>query len=517
MEIKINGRSISLTGPEAFLSILKREKIYFPLYCGGRGTCGKCRIQVTTGTLPVTTEDRQFFREDELRAGFRLGCQAQITEPCSIIFENAQTEKDFFVPSLQISRQPGPTSEETSDKPERRRSIAVDIGSTTIVMALVDTDTGQIAGEYRGLNHQRSYGTDVMARIQAAAADGQGKAMQAVIRKDLADGISELLENAERQIDRIVIAGNTTMLHLLRGYDCRGLAAYPFQPVNLDFEELSTEELLGEEPIVENGCLKNTKVVLMAGISAFVGADITAGLWGCGLAQAEKPHLFLDLGTNAEMAVGDRTGIMTASAAAGPAFEGGQLSCGTGSIPGAVRDVRIQYGLVRYETIGKRPPVGICGSGIVAAISEMRKNRVMDDSGRLNARYASRGLEIVPGRILITQADIREYQKARAAIRAGMEILVQNAGYRMEEIERLELAGGFGSQLDVAKAVGAGLIPECLADRVHILGNAVIHGLCTYIQHPDQQEIRDMIRRTKEITLANQENFSKTFLEFSQF
>lgn len=517
MAIKINGKSIVLPHPETFLSILKREKIHFPLYCGGRGTCGKCRIQVIEGNLPVTPEDRRFFDADELKAGFRLGCQATITEPCAIIFGNTQKENDFFVPSLQTSGKPVLMPEDKADKAKRRQSIAVDIGSTTIVMALVNADTGQIVSEYRGLNHQRSYGTDVMARIQAAVVNGQGQAMQALIRQDLSEGIKALLENAGGQIDQIVIAGNTTMLHLLRGYDCRGLAAYPFQPENLDFETLSTKELFGENPIVENTALKNTEVVLMAGISAFVGADITAGLWGCGLGQKAKPHLFLDLGTNAEMAVGNKDCIWVSSAAAGPAFEGGHLSCGTGSIPGAVRDVRIQYGLVRYETIGRKKPVGICGSGIVAAISEMRKNRIMDDTGRLSPRYASRGLEIIPGKIVITQADIREYQKARAAIRAGLEILIENAGYRMEDIEALELAGGFGSQLDIAKAAEAGLIPEALTDRVHILGNAVITGLCTYIKCPDRDGIRSMIRHTREISLANQQKFAKFFLEFSHF
>lgn len=513
MQIKINGRSVLVTEPESFLSILRREKIYFPLACGGRGSCGKCRIQVTQGTLPITEADRQYFTEAELRCGDRLGCQAIITSPCEICFQEIQKENDFYVPSVQATYQ----KEVSSDSEHAGWSMAVDIGSTTIVMALVHTETGKIAREYRGLNHQRSYGADVMSRIQAATENGDGEAMQELIRQDLIVGFTALLQAVDGPVDQIVIAGNTTMLHLLRGYDCRGLAAYPFQPVNLDFEMLSTEELLGKCALVENPRLQNTKITLMAGFSAFVGADITAGLWGCGIAQAEKPHLFLDLGTNAEMAVGNRNEVLVASAAAGPAFEGGALSCGTGSIPGAIKDVTIQYGLVRYETIGKKPPIGLCGSGLVAAISELRKSGMMDASGRLKGRYAVRGLEIVPGKVVITQADIREYQKARAAIRAGMEILVENAGYRMEDIESLELAGGFGSQMNIQKAAGAGLIPECLADRVRILGNAVILGLCDYIRQPDQAGIQTMIQRTREISLANQRNFTKTFLEFSCF
>lgn len=519
MQIKINGRPISLKEPEAFLSILRREKIYFPLACGGRGTCGKCRIRVIRGHLPATDEDQHFFTERELQEGYRLGCQAIITESCEISFQELQKETGFFVPSTQTAN----VMDATKDKNRLQGvsenhgwSIAVDIGSTTIVMVLVHSDTGQIVREYCGLNHQRSYGADVMARIQAAV-DGQGKEMQALIRQDLAEGLMALLGTMDEDIDQIVIAGNTTMLHLLRGYECSRLASYPFQPKNLNFETLSTEELLGRCPLLDNSQLKNTKITLMAGFSAFVGADIVAGIWGCGMMQEEKPHLFLDLGTNAEMAVGNKDGLIVSSAAAGPAFEGGQLSCGTGSIPGAVRDVHIQYGLVRYETIGKKKPVGICGTGLVAAVAEMRRCGILDDSGRLNRRYAARGLEIVPGKIVITQADIREYQKARAAIRAGLEILVEKSGYRMEEIQSLELAGGFGSQMDILKAVDAGLIPESLKDRVHVLGNAVIRGLCAYIMQPDQEDIQSMIDKTREISLANQRNFTKIFLEFSCF
>ena len=229
MQIKINGQTISLAAPEPFLSILRREKIYFPLYCGGRGTCGKCRIRITEGKLPITTEDRQFFSEGELQAGYRLGCQAFIEAPCSITFEEIQREDAFYVPPVQhaessvrepIQRQNtaeayGVKSDKDSRMPDKvSLSIAVDIGSTTLVMALVHTDSGKIVTEYRGLNHQRSYGTDVMARIKAAVEDGQEQAMQALIRQDLAEGIVSLLKSADAPIEQIVIAGNTTMLRI---------------------------------------------------------------------------------------------------------------------------------------------------------------------------------------------------------------------------------------------------------------------------------------------------------------
>ena len=227
MQIKINGQTISLAAPEPFLSILRREKIYFPLYCGGRGTCGKYRIRITEGSLPITTEDRQFFSEDELKAGYRLGCRAVVTASCAITFEKIQREDAFYVPPVQhaepsvrelfhrshVVEAYGVKPDKDSRLPDKESlSIAVDIGSTTLVMALVYTDSGKIVTEYRGLNHQRSYGTDVMARIKAAVEDGQEQAMQALIRQDLAEGIVPEVAKGEKEAIRVVGAHNIIFL-----------------------------------------------------------------------------------------------------------------------------------------------------------------------------------------------------------------------------------------------------------------------------------------------------------------
>lgn len=508
MIVRWMDEEIEVVDHKPLLDILRQHDIHFPLYCGGGGACGKCLIRVKEGWLPVTSADSQYLTEQQIQDGYRLGCQVIITESCTLEPMKIVNEQGFFVPS---------SMDVETNNSAAHLGIAVDIGTTTIAMVLVDLDNGNVCRQYTGLNHQRSYGTDVMLRIQAAI-EGKGSELQKVICQDLAEGFQNLIEGIDGIIESIAVAGNTTMLHLLRGYDCSGLGSSPFHPVSLDFEKISVAELLGNSLLDgEIEKLEHTEVILLPGISAFIGADVTAGLWSCGIRQSEKPRLFLDLGTNAEMVIGCKEKLLAASAAAGPAFEGGQLSCGIGSIPGAIKDIKIQYGLVRYETIGRRPPVGICGTGMVAGIAELLKNKQMNADGTLTQRYASGGFQIVPGSIGISQRDIREFQKAKAAIRAGMDILVHSAGYNIEDIESLELAGGFGSQMDVGNAAAIGLIPEELSERVHVLGNAVITGLIDYLRMPDEQGIRRMVKQFREISLADHAEFMQKYFHFLYF
>ena len=491
--------------PEPLVSILRRQGIYISLPCGGTGQCGKCLVRVKEGSLAVTQADREYLSEEQLKAGYRLGCQAIADQSCVLELEDRMAEKDFFIPAAGVLKK------EDSENPDQL-GIAVDIGTTTIAMALVNMDNGSICREYTGLNHQRSYGADVMTRIRASM-NGEGEELRRIIRHDLAEGFRQLTAEENRKIEIIVIAGNTTMMHLLRGYDCSGLGRYPFQPYTLEFEHLTLTELLG----MSIAGMEHAEVTLMPGISAFIGGDITAGLWGCGILNSEKPCLFLDLGTNAEMAVGCKGHILTTSAAAGPAFEGGQMSCGVGSISGAIKDIKIQYGLVRYETIGRRPPVGICGTGIVAGMSELRKAGIMDSDGMLRARYASGGFQIVPGKIRITQSDIREFQKAKAAIRAGLEILMSSGGYEVRDIASMELAGGFGCQMDACRASDVGLIPAELSGCVHAVGNTVIKGLISYMMSRDESGVLKMIGSTRGFSLADHPAFTEKYLKYVRF
>lgn len=528
MEICIMGRTVSRQSPEKLLSILQSLNLHFPLYCGGNGQCGKCLVRVTKGWLAITADDRRCLSAEQLAAGYRLGCRAVVEDDCTIELTGMAREDEFYVPSLRggmdvsaerdaVSAERNAVSVESDvvsaegesvgkqaaiseGSPEKHLGIAVDIGTTTIAMVMVDLDRGLICGEYTGINRQRSLGVDVLARIQAAVS-GHGARLRQLIREDLAAGLSHLMENypgknpAEEifgQVEMMVLAGNTAMIHLLRGYDCSGLGQYPFRPHRLKTEILNIQELLGEqaqcfskekssEEPAQRIFMGGFPVMIFPGISAFIGGDATAGLLACGMDKAQKPRLFIDIGTNAEMAVGCEGNILATSAAAGPAFEGGNLSSGTGSIAGAVRDIKIQYGLVRYETIGRRAPVGICGTGVVSGMAELLKNRWIDADGCYRPRYAASGMVIVPGKISLTQGDIREFQKAKAAIRAGLELLLKKGGYTYGDMEQLIIAGSFGCQMDVTQAADIGLIPERLADKTVQMGNTVIGGLVQFM------------------------------------
>ncbi len=515
--------------PVSLPAVLRRMKIHFPLYCGGNGTCGKCLIQVKEGWLPVTAEDRRCLTEVQLEAGYRLGCQAVIDRPCLIELKENVVEQDFYVPlswgsqKEQYMNRCARTLETRAEKSEGngavcvRYGIAIDIGTTTLAMVLMRLSDGCVIRQYTGLNHQRSYGTDVMARIRAAVENADtARQMQHLIRADLLRGICDLTETlSDGSVQIVAVAGNTTMIHLLRGYDCTGLGQYPFTPFRLSKENLSVKELLGTRNLP--AAVRDGEVIVFPGISAFVGGDITAGLWACGFHKPEGVRLFLDLGTNGEMALRCGNQLIVTSAAAGPAFEGGHLSCGTGSVPGAIRNVRIQYGMVRYETIGRQAPKGLCGTGMVACMAEMLERHWMNTEGLLDSRYTANGLQVIPGKVWVNQRDVREFQKAKAAIRAGLEILMAEAGCEAADIESLELAGGFGCELDVKQAVRIGLIPAAMSEKVRQNGNTVIKGLCRYLLLPDEQGIAKLLDLVREISLADHPDFAGKYLASMEF
>lgn len=524
MIVNITNDILKEQSSELLITILRKMGINFPLYCGGNGSCGKCLIQVKAGDLPITSADRQCLTAAQLESGWRLGCQAVIESPCTIELKESVMEQDFYVPSAFSSKNSadqksdnggnctaGNDCSRESDGDDRRYGIAIDIGTTTLAMVLVRLSDGRVLRQYTGLNHQRSYGTDVMARIRAAveSAENAGN-LQHQIQTDILEGIRCLSESLRENVQSIVIAGNTTMIHLLRGYDCSGLGRYPFQPVSLSEEQLTMQQLLGSRKLPM--AVRGAEVTIFPGMSAFVGGDITAGLWACNFHEQSGVHLFLDLGTNAEMALRFREKLFVTSAAAGPAFEGGHLSCGIGSVPGAIRNVKLQYGMVRYETIGRRPPEGLCGTGMVACMAELLNNRCMDETGLLKSRYTAGGFTIISGKVSVSQQDIREFQKANAAIRAGLELLMETAGCTPAAVETLEMAGGFGCELDVAQAVRVGLIPAALSDKVRQKGNTVIRGLIRYMMSPDRNTIETMLQSAQEISLAAHPDFTEKYL-----
>lgn len=489
------------------LEALKENSIYVPAYCGGRGTCGKCGIVLLEGELPITKDDEQTFDSEQLNQGYRLSCRAYPQEDCSIRIL-AGKEDDF-----EVLSDGGAVSNDGQIPKGESLGLAIDIGTTTIAIDLVALDTGVIyAGDSR-INKQRAYGADVISRIQAAN-NGQGEALRQTIVTDIVEGIKAIVTDkdiAADMIKRVVISANTTMCHLLMGYNCGKLGVYPFNPYNIETIKASFGDIFLTDFL-------DAEVIILPGISTYVGGDIVSGLLACGFFETEEPVLLVDLGTNGEMAIGNKDCIICTSTAAGPAFEGGNISSGIGSVAGAICAVRIEKDGVSFETIGNQKPVGICGTGVLDITAELIDKNIVDETGLLEEAYFEKGYPIAKAEggsdIVFTGRDIREIQLAKAAIRAGIDVLLKRYKATYDEIKTVFIAGGFGFHIDIEKAVNIGLIPEELKAKVEIAGNTSLKGAIKCLLEPGKIEIaKSLVNKAEEISLGNDADFNEFYME----
>ncbi len=452
-----------------------------------------------------------------------------------------------------------------------KAAIAIDIGTTTLEAVLVD-ENGRILRETARPNGGAAYGADVMSRIRAAV---EGAPLQEVMRRDLTAMIGELLPDEDDSghdpgtdagmkttpaISYIVVAGNTTMLHILRGYDCSGLARYPYTPVSLAAERLPAGDVLPEI----RPAYAHAEIILMPGISGFVGADIAAGLYAEEVTSLEGTTLFLDLGTNGEMALirhgegGGGLQISVCSTAAGPVFEGAGIQCGCRGVPGAISgvvvvpssDASAGYGgeyVARCRTIGQAPPVGICGSGVLEAVAELARYHIIDENGLLSDPWFREGFllaerdpqraltakeagslpdqrDTAPSEIRLYQEDVRAVQLAKAAIRAGAETLPLSCGMTARAIDSVLVAGAFGTALNFSRLEPLGLLPPGLTGSCRSVGNTSLKGAVkaavTLLAGRWEALLDDLAWITSaatEIPLAGRQDFEACFLSMMGF
>ena len=492
---------------QTLLEIFRNTNIYIDAICAGRGTCGKCKVQFLEGCPISTKEDENFFTEEELANGWRLACKAIIQRQCVVSIEMSGEEKYAVVTEYASERKPQQSAEKSY------YGIAVDIGTTTIAMQLLELHSKTIEDTYTAINRQRSYGADVISRIQASN-EGKKERLRQSILEDLEQGIEELHSRNHVTVKEIGISGNTTMISLLMGYSCEGLGAYPFTPVNIDAVEADYFTIFGNH---RHTC----KLRILPGISAFVGGDITAGLLACGFDRKEKVSILVDLGTNGEMAIGNQDKIFVTSTAAGPAFEGGNIICGTGSIPGAISHVTYKNNGFELETIGKQEASGICGTGVIDITYELLKQKLIDETGLLNDKFFEDGILLAKSKeseIRFYQKDIREIQLAKAAIRAGLETLLVNYGVGYDEIDDIYIAGGFGYKMDIDKAIGIGLFPKACKNKLKAIGNSSLKGNLIYLTEKDAKErMRKITQLSEEVSLAASSTFYELYLQHMCF
>ncbi|MBR1629285.1 MAG: DUF4445 domain-containing protein [Lachnospiraceae bacterium] len=382
--------------------------------------------------------------------------------------------------------------------------LAVDLGTTTIEIYIPDQESsGRFA---RFENPSRLYGADVLSRMNNTARFGLSEKLQQRIGASIEQNAAVLGLDFSN-CSGIVLSGNTPMQHLFFGMDVSGMVDAPFTPVSLS---------------MQHGLLQGVPVVSFPGISAFVGGDILSGLYALDLLHTDSPVLFVDLGTNGEIVLAlPGEGLLASSVAAGPAFEGGNISIGMPAVSGAIDTMSIRHGFCRFHTIEESlPPKGLCGSGLIEAVYELYADGQIDRHGTyLSETFRKEGFPLSPGgfsrELSLTQKDIRHLQEAKSAICAGIFALLDASHLRESDIGRLIFAGNFGNHLDIKKASGIGLIPEALIPKTSLAGNTSLQGAIRFARHPeDGEEIASIVSRAKSLSLADSPTFKEAYIRF---
>ncbi|MCR5792772.1 MAG: ASKHA domain-containing protein [Lachnospiraceae bacterium] len=392
-------------------------------------------------------------------------------------------------------------------------SVAIDLGTTTLVFACINA-SGDILAQISMPNSQRRFGVDVITRILSSN-KGKNLLLQNAIRADLQKGVALLKEKLPKDlrhlpIEKVCIAGNTTMIHLLMNYSCAGLGTYPYTPQSLKALTLNSAQIFG-------AVLSDATVYIFPGISAFVGGDIVAGLTGLNFDEA---FLLTDLGTNGEMALWDREHLYVCSSPAGPAFEGGHIHCGVPGIPGAIYhvDYREATKTFSFETIEDATPTGLCGTGLLDLLAALRQSGFMDKTGLLSTDYFTNGFLLCEN-VALLQDDIRELQMAKAAIAAGVLVLLTVAGLSPDMISNVYVSGNIGDNLKVDTAITVGLFPDELKNAIHGIGNSSLKGAIAYLVSPNEtlERTQKILEKAEELYLSQNPDFNRIYIEQMNF
>jgi len=471
VNITVRGQSCESRHGESVFSALVRAGIVFQAPCGGRGICGKCRLALLEGRVRLADSG------EEVKAGSSFcACKAEALCDITVSFE-----QDFFDVNFPAS----PLAVTPVKRNIERAGIGIDIGTTTVQAQLVCLDTGEILETFSALNNQRSFGADVMSRI-GAARGGKLEELYGAINRQVEDMLRQCIDKWSLPgIEQCTVSGNTTMLHLFCGVDPSAMGEAPYTPVFLEERHFEGKEL----------SLSARHIALLPGISAFVGADITAGLAFLDVMNKGEKSIFIDIGTNGEIAVWneEKKKLLCCSTAAGPCFEGAEISCGMGAEAGAINRISLKkeavnadmfnFGPLYYSTLGNVRARGICGAGLIDAIAVMKKLGVIDETGALADEYATGGFPLAEG-IAVTQKDVRQFQLAKAAIFSGIKILCKTAGLEMENIDTAYIAGGLGFFINLENAAEVGLIPGAMIGKTAVCGNTSLKGAVKSLTNP---------------------------------
>jgi uncharacterized 2Fe-2S/4Fe-4S cluster protein (DUF4445 family) len=598
-----NGSRVRVPPGVTFFDAASWNGVAIDSTCGGHGTCKKCRVRVTDGDVPASPLDARAFSPDELRDGWRLACRVQaisdlqvevpplVTRPKAatvgvgrqVILRPAAQKRylELDPPSLADQRSDiervlaglddlelrvdlaalrtagrvlrtadykvtavivddALIDVQAGDTTQRLYGIAFDLGTTTVVATLLDLTTGTPLAVSSMLNQQQPFGADVISRISAIMLDpGALDGLATRAHQTLAELAAEVCAEAgvdPTDVCEVAMAGNATMTHIALGVDPEPLGVAPFiMSARLLPEVLAADLGLAVHP--------RARAFVFPAFGAYVGGDITAGLLAAGMNRDPRTRLFIDIGTNCEIVLGNRDWLLATAAPAGPAFEGAAIRCGMRAAPGAIEVVSLSPGGMELKVIGDVAPAGLCGSGLVDAVAGLVSVGLLDSSGRfvpedraadlapgLAGRLTQLGAERVfvlhwlaePGdvehSIYLTQRDVRELQFAKAAIATGWNILLEEAGLRPADIGQVLLAGSFGSYLSPANAIRLGLVPKLPVLRVVSAGNVAGEGAkMALLSVRERAAALALVEEVRYVELSDRSDFNDAFVDQLQF
>ena len=520
--------------------------------CNGMGTCGKCKVKVTDLAKKkiVCEEGRHHLKEEEIQAGYVLSCQTKVYEDIEVVTASTAAQnkslkilsdgqsfsyeiknyitKQFDGNKTLVYGDGNLLGEESGDTTKDMYGLSVDIGTTTVVTALINMVTGEEITSVSALNPQSLHAQDVLTRIKFASTSEGLQTMYSGITDELNNMIKELSAKAgirPENIYEVVYSGNTTMIHLATNVDPSSLGKFPYTPqirggndIPADMLNISPFGLIYLPPI----------------ISSYVGPDITSGVLASQLEKKKGTTLFIDIGTNGEMVIAKDGSLSATSTAAGPAFEGMNITYGMRAGKGALELFEIDDDSnIHTHTIGDVKTTGICGSGLLDIVGELVKTGVIGSNGKFVApekgtysEKLKKNMVELEGKlafqvaedVYLTQKDIRQVQLAKGAVRAGIEALLLSQNVRAEDVDLVEIAGSFGYHLRAKSLINIGLLPKEFEGKVDFVGNTSKSGGKAFLLNTDlRRYMEELVDKIDSVELSNRDGFDKIFLKALNF
>ena len=465
LKVKVGSELLPAESGQRLSEVLIKNGKKIEQPCGGRGTCGKCKVLVDG---------------IEQRA-------------CQYVLQS-----DVTVERIEQGHILSETGAQENGSMTEHMSYVLDIGTTTLALALVSLDEKRIVQVRTGNNPQSVYGADVISRIDYCQKHGVEKVQQILLAE-----LKQMLTSF--QMDRPLdmhVAGNTTMLHIFYGVDPSPMGVAPYAPVFVEGQRKNADEF---------GFAGVRDIILLPSVSAFVGADLVAGINYVGMPEAGKYDLLVDLGTNAEIILFSKEEMLCTSAAAGPCFEGANISCGMSATEGAVTSFAMDESKRPvFCTIGGALPKGICGTGLVDIIAELVRTGIIDETG-----YMEEESFTVAEGVTLKQADVRQFQLAKSAVYSAIRALMHVTGVSYDQIDKLYISGGFSAQLNVENAIRVGLLPQELRGHIQPINNSSLLGTVKYAC--EGGDLSEYVEKAKYVDLATDNFFADMFIKNMEF